>query len=429
MAPPVLTQAEKEAAMEAGTSELKFLLDRHGVDTDLQALLFHSKIVTMNTLATIVSKPEELRELVKDEFGIDSASNLQSRVKVANLVVAWDAACARMKKQSEIEGELATKHLVKPLSTNEYTAMRQAWEKRYWVLDEEFIPARTYLEKRAEDLEQEEFKAEPLSAVLAKDQDDTDVLVPVWSSTGNLTMKKGATSSEEPKNPEQLRKRMKILSIGMMFLGIRHSNRGYLQGLNPQLFEDYVTYLLSEHCYAMQGKSAEGFTISGPSWGQLLIYEFQVRRRAWQRVQNENMAFRDALRTSWMDPVVKERYLTTPVALTSAGQPKRSWEASGNDSFEHKRHRPGGKGKAKGKGSPKGKGKGKGKSAADKLGISSQTPDGKHICYGYNDFAVRCRTKGCRFAHVCGACFGNHPAYACKPGSKAETQGSGRGSE
>ena len=76
-----------------------------------------------------------------------------------------------------------------------------------------------------------------------------------------------------------------------------------------------------------------------------------------------------------------------------------------------------------------GQGKGKGKTAADKLGISAQTPDGRNVCYGYNDFSVRCRVKSCRFAHVCGACFGNHPVYACKPGNRAETQGLGKGSE
>ena len=124
--------------------------------------------------------------------------------------------------------------------------MRVAWENRYWPLDDELIPSRSYLEKRADELEQDDFRAEPLTSVVTKDQDDPDLLVPVWSSTGSLQMKKGAQQIEEPKNSEALRRRIKILGLGLMFLGLRHSNRSYLPGMTPQLFEDYLSYLLSD---------------------------------------------------------------------------------------------------------------------------------------------------------------------------------------
>ena len=438
--PLVLTADEKALALEKGSSELKFLFEKNGVDNDLQAFLLHSQICTVAVFATIASSSDELKTLIKDEFAVDIAAGLQQRVRVANLLVCWEAAQCRTKRQSELEGELATKHLVKPMASSEYNAMRLAWESKFWAVEDEMVPARSYLERRAEDFEQEDYKAEPLTAVINKDQDDNETLTPVWSSSGALQMKKSSQSIEEPKNAEQLRKRIKILSMGLMFLGLRHSNRAFLQDLNPQIFEDYVCYLLSEHCFLMTGKSAEGFSISGPSWAQLLLYEFQVRKRAWQLVQNENQKFRDALKAAYRDPVVKERFLTTPVALTSSAQPKRSWDSSGSTAEQPatgkraKANKKGGRGKGGGKGSGKGGRGGKGgKSATERLGIAARTPDGNAICFSYNDFNVRCKDKSCRFAHNCGLCFAKgHPAYACNQGNKAqasETQGGGRGSE
>ena len=164
--------------------------------------------------------------------------------------------------------------------------------------------------------------------------------------------------------------------------------------------------------------------MNGPSWAQLLIYEYQVRKKAWWLVQSSNETFANGLRSAWKDPVVKERYLTTPVAL--AGVPtKRVVDSEGSSSSSSKRQK-GGKGKGRGGSRPnKGRGKGKGsKTASERLGISSSTPDGDPICFGYNDINTRCRDRGCRFKHVCGGCFGRHPVYACRPTNRAETQGS-----
>ncbi len=63
-------------------------------------------------------------------------------------------------------------------------------------------------------------------------------------------------------------------------------------------------------------------------------------------------------------------------------------------------------------------------------GCAARTPDGKSLCYGYNDLSVKCRKKDCPFLHVCGRCFARHPIYACTgnksmPPVGGETQGSG----
>ena len=79
----------------------------------------------------------------------------------------------------------------------------------------------------------------------------------------------------------------------------------------------------------------------------------------------------------------------------------------------------GGKG---GKGGQFGGGKGKGMDQC-----AAFTPEGKRICFSFNNSQVRCKRKGCIFEHVCGRCFQKHPIYQCRGngGKVPETQGSG----
>jgi hypothetical protein len=77
----------------------------------------------------------------------------------------------------------------------------------------------------------------------------------------------------------------------------------------------------------------------------------------------------------------------------------------------------------------KGKGKGKGKTtgASARAGkCASRAPDGREICWLYNDPDSRCKRTKCQYAHICGICFGKHPLAFCGGnGQKGETQGSG----
>ena len=63
------------------------------------------------------------------------------------------------------------------------------------------------------------------------------------------------------------------------------------------------------------------------------------------------------------------------------------------------------------------KGKRKGKSRGQ-----AQTPDGKQICFAFNNQHEKC-SGTCDRAHVCRLCLGNHPAYTCP---KAAEGGSDR---
>ena len=146
------------------------------------------------------------------------------------------------------------------------------------------------------------------------------------------------------------------------------------------------------------------------------------------------------------DSTTKERYFTTPMSLT-AGRGGSQSSAQMNYSSHSEQQvyftqqgdvqsAKGGralkvlKGKVKGKGKGKGKGgRGNGKGKGGGKG-SNQTPDGRAICFDYNNGDIRCKRAQCKFLHVCTVCFQRHPAYQCKglAGAPAgsETQGAGQ---
>jgi hypothetical protein len=429
MAGLALTADQTAAALKAASAELRYLLEREKVPEVVQAKFYHVGITTVSHFASFAEDAAELKTCLKDEFGLDAGASLDARVQVACVVCAHASAKTRISKRSELEGELEAKHLTKPLPANEINAMRAAFEKKWWKIEDKETPGKAYLEQRAEELESGEMKAEALTTVINREQEDPNILTPVWTATGQLSMKKGTSTIAEPANSEQLRARIILMGTGLIMLGTRHTDRAFLQDITPQLFQSYLSYLLGDFCYNLSGRDAEGHVVATPAWAQLLVYELQIRKKAWYLV-NEGKAFKDALVEAWKDPVVKERFFTTPVAMASAAAAKLNssggslgWGDGGKNGKKLKV-------KGKGKGSQDGgKGKGKGRNRA---GMFFKTPDGEPICFKYNDKdkKQRCRNKACGYVHVCAKCFGNHPMYACTNQDRpahAETQGEGAG--
>ena len=116
---------------------------------------------------------------------------------------------------------------------------------------------------------------------------------------------------------------------------------------------------------------------------------------------------------AWEDPVTKERHFTTPLCLESgrkraADFPPSTFRPEPPTKYTQK---GGGKGSGKGK---KGKGQKKKSGSLATPGCASTSPDGRSICYQFNNTNSRCNNAKCKFAHVCGVCFAkDSPMYVC----------------
>ena len=417
-----VTAAEQAAALDSATADLKFLLSKENVSVVNQAKVYHIGIVNIQLFSTFVSDENDLRDFLKTNLELDPATDVISRVQVAAFTCAWLSARVRREKQSEVDAEMQSRQMMKMLPKSDYLAMRVALEARFERFEDRMVPSRDYLERKLEDVESGEWRAEPLSEAASKEEMEPDVLTPVWDASGKLSVRKQSSSVPLPANPEELRRRLHIFGAAMIMLGLRHTNRPELQGINPNHIHKYLEYLLGEHCYGMVAKNADGHTIATPPWGLIVAYEHAIRKKACSWLNDgTHPTFTQALMAATLDPVVKERNFTTPLALSAArsrpdvlrsddgdkskDKKKGSWKGSGKDSYKGKKgNGKGGKGGAKG---------------------ASKTPEGRPICFRFNNAKSKCTQKSCRFAHQCGFCFSKaHPSYQCPGKSKGpDTQG------
>ena len=101
-------------------------------------------------------------------------------------------------------------------------------------------PSKHYLEKKLECVEKNEPRAEPLSDVLTVKEDEGEVLRTVWTASGSLKAIKVGNTIPLPSNPEELRRRVVVMGNAWIFVSVAHSNRAYLKGITPQIFQEYL---------------------------------------------------------------------------------------------------------------------------------------------------------------------------------------------
>jgi hypothetical protein len=349
-----LTEEQISKCFEEASSDLKFLFDKEGVDRLTQARLYEAGVHTVKQLAVLCKDVDELRGMAKEALDIDPTKGLREKAKLSRVLVAFEMAKVRSAKIAEMEGDATVREVPKSLAANDFHGMRDAFEAKHWELEDRRAPSRTYLEKKLEAIEKNDLRVEPLSEVTnVKEDDGGDTLRTIWDSQGNLSAVKKSAKVDLPQDAEGLRHRVTLMGSCWLFAGLQQTNREYLKGLAPQLFQDYLDYLLGEHVFGLVVKGSGGTYVgSGPSWQVLLNYEFEIRVKAYKSIQ-KGMKFKDALVQAWSDPVVKERYFTTPVAWEAMGGVKRKYKEDDDKDVRKVRN-------DKDKGKPKGKGKGQG---------------------------------------------------------------------
>ena len=386
-----------EESLKLGSSDLRFTLSRNDVSDMVQARFFEQGVTSTNKFASFFRDEADLTQVMADSFGLDAAESLQSRAEVASVICSWNDTRTKAKRQSEVEAEMNSREWTKPIPTGDYIQLRNSFTERVGLIEDKMIPAKEYLEKKLQELENGEFRAETLAEVVSKDEVDPDVLVPIFDAKGTLSVKKGSTTVPMPTGPEQLRRRLSVMQNCLMMLAIKHVHHEELKDVGKEVFEKYKDYLLGDYVWGLTSTDLQGRQIQTPPWSLVLAYEHAIRKRAYTIMQTEHLQLGAALQQAWKCPVTKERHFITPLALYA----KRSYPNQDGD------WDPKGKGK---------KGKGKGKS-------KGQGPKGEKICYRFNQ--GKCSYKKCKFEHMCNKCFQKgHNALNCKSGGP-DTQGSG----
>ena len=280
-----------------------------------------------------------------------------------------------------------------------------------------------YLAWRAEQLEDNEFKAEPLTEVLSVNDaagEGEDVRFAMVQG-GSLRLKKTRSSVPMPTGPEELRARYRVMWTQWEVTRLRFPERESLRGMGRDALERVLDYILGKDVGAYRTQKNTRL-----SWADLLEYELEIRKHACKRVNQGKASMADALRDAIRDNELRTKFFVAPLALAGArGRSRTPRRETKEDTTTMQIGK-------KGKGD-KGRGKGKGDRNKDpqkeghnddwnrlvnqsrqkeKLAFG-QKKAGKYVakCIRFNKGA--CTESNCRYDHTCLRCGGARPLPEC----------------
>ena len=390
-----LTRDEKIALLEP---ELQSLLDARKGGPDVQALLHDAGVDSQSMLAAIAITRDELKNFAKDSLNLDAGVRPGDVVKFASLFLAWQSATNRVKVQDELNSELAAQKQPKSIPPVEMSALKVQFERHYYKLKDAEVPAKASFEDLCEQLDAGELRPMSLRHFGSKaDDEEVEAGTLQLGKSGQVKIRRSRIETAAPSNLEELRAKITLMANHFIFARLRYSNKGMLADLNPFTFLDYVGYLTGNHVAQMETQTVDGITLHKPSIKLITNYEHQMRKEVIEQMNlGQSMSLEIKAVTKNAD--IRERHFSTPLAVSSATQSltggkgkDRGWEA---DRWTPYPPPKGGKGKGKGK-------KGKWKYKGDFL--HSTTPDGRQLCFAWNNAKEGCK-GGCNRVHACRVC-------------------------
>ena len=365
-------------------------------------------------MSTVADDRAGMRKFCADVLGLDDTRDV---VEIASLVDTWESANMRISVRNKAEAEAGIASMPCALNKVEAQDLLVKFQKLHGIkLEDRNAPASSTLEQTFDQVEQGEMKNMSLVQFLSREDAEADIL------GATVEIKRGYGECQKPKNPEEFRKRMAVVAHAYLLAQLKYPQKAILKDLQPQHWLKYVDLMLGDHVLGLKAKNKDGDVVASPDFDLMLSYDYQIRRNM-VKLMNEGVPMVLALKESMADTTLKERFFLTPnvysqVATSSvrgdynrSRSPPGSWAPWQGAPWRDDRDTPRGKGKSK-----KGGGKGKGKTGKQ---LHDRTPDGRQICWKWNNPRERCCYQ-CGRLHVCQICFGPHPVHACDGSGKAK---------
>lgn len=386
-------------------SDLHYLLEDAGVLLDPQyriAMLYR----TVKHFSAFGDTRADIRTACKDDFNIDPATGAAERAQVAAIITAWEASKEFVAQENKVRAESRALGVSKPLANTDRAAMRRAVETVHGKKHDHEMPSPEYLAHKMEEIELNEMQASPLDEIASLEDSASSSLQSSLDTDGHIRIVKIKAKGSFPQNSEQLRAKYRIEANTWLLLASKFRQKPWLVGFDVKCFEEFTDYILGPRVYNLQIPRNDGsdtLVPLHPAWTVILRYEYELRKAAFKLVR-DGATLVAALASVVKDTELKEIYFTTPIALGRSSKSVVSDLPDAKRARTELRDQPPVKGKGKGRG----KGRGRGAKAGGKQKLS-QTPEGRQICFKYNN--GNC-SGGCGRVHVCQikGCLGSHPA-------------------
>ncbi len=398
--------------------DLLYLLEEKGVaEQDIQKLR-EMNITSMSRLSLLEDTRAGARQAIGKilELEVDSA---EGRGRLIAVMDAWECAQKRVDVQRSQDAEAKMSRLPKTLTKSSYLSLRRSAEEVYGSISDKVAPGAALVEMIMEQVEEHALEAIPFTQVFCVEDGEDFKTGAVIDTAGVVRIRRGRSEVTMPADTEALRKKLRCWGFAFAYAKLRHPGRAWLKTVTVEIISEYSDYLLGEQVRGLEAKDQYDSVVARPIWALVLSYEFQIRKEMAKLILG-GADFAAALRQAWKDPELRERHFITPLAVSAVSSAPRARSRSprgprtpaqsGKSAGKGKSRRNRGQGKGANKGGQKGSQKNTGKGAAKDW--HSATPDGRAICYAYNNPGEACSGK-CNRVHVCRRCFGPHPVHQC----------------
>ena len=404
-------------------SDLLYLLEEKGVTEQDVEKLREMNITSMSRLSLLEDTRAGARQAIGKalELDVDTAGG---RGRLIAVMDAWECAQKRVEVQRSQDAEAKMSRLPKTLTKSSFLSLRRSAQEVFGDLSDKVAPGAALVEMVLEQVEEHALEAIPFTQVVCVEDGEDFKTGAIIDTSGVVRIRRGRSEVTMPADSEALRRKLRCWGFAFAYAKLRHPGRVWLKTVSVEIISEYCDYLLGEQVRGLEAKDQHDAVVARPIWALILSYEFQIRKEMAKLIL-EDEDFAAALRRAWRDPELRERHFITPLAVSAISSAPRARSRSPRGL---RTQAPSGKGAGKGKGRNRGarkesgKGGQKGGQKGGRKGGSkdwhSMTPDGRQICYAYNNVGEACTGK-CSRLHVCRRCFGTHPVHQCtKPASQ-----------
>ena len=147
-------------------------------------------------IAVLCKDVEEMRETAVKELGLDLKTP-KAKAKLSKLLVACDIAKTKSSRMAELEGEAPVKELPNALQTPDFQDMREAYEKKFWAIEDREVPSRAYVAKKLGSVVKNHLKVEPTTEITNMREDEgNESSEPIWDPFGGTKDGKGGPPAD-----------------------------------------------------------------------------------------------------------------------------------------------------------------------------------------------------------------------------------------
>ncbi|MCR9077396.1 MAG: hypothetical protein NXI07_15265 [bacterium] len=130
--PLVEISAENASAgIVALDPDLDYLLTDRGVSKPIRAILGHFGVTRLNVFAKIEGTEDTMRAWIAKDLGLKREDVMNTRIMIAKIIDAWEAARDRVAKQTAFESEARAAGLPRQTLKSAHLALRTSFKGRH----------------------------------------------------------------------------------------------------------------------------------------------------------------------------------------------------------------------------------------------------------------------------------------------------------